>query len=296
MENPLVSIITITLNRADLIHRCIESIQKQTYSNFEHIIVDGNSTDNTEEVVKSYKDPRIKYIKLKERGPQLQMRAGADVATGKYVTFLDDDDEYLPTKIEKQVTFFESLPESIGLTYCWMTIYDTQTGKVLRIHKPEFRGDCGDITAAYQCISGTPTLMIRREIFEAVGGTFDDSIGLIMSDQELVARICQITKVDYLPESLIKIYENHNHARLTTNFYSEKLKRDILFRKHFLTKFHDVFERQPSLADEHYFNLCRDYFKLHQYRNGLKNYCLLLKCKPSIKQIIKPIIGVMLNR
>ena len=99
-----------------------------------------------------------------------------------------------------------------------------------------------------------------------------------------------------LPESLIKIYENHNHARLTTNFYSEKLKRDILFRKHFLTKFHEVFERQPSLADEHYFNLCRDYFKLHQYRNGLKNYCLLLKCKPSIKQIIKPIIGVMLNR
>ena len=69
MENPLVSIITITLNRADLIHRCIESIQKQTYSNFEHIIVDGNSTDNTEEVVKSYKDPRIKYIKLKVPKP-----------------------------------------------------------------------------------------------------------------------------------------------------------------------------------------------------------------------------------
>ena len=52
---PLVSIITNTLNRAALIHRCIESIQKQTYQNYEHIIVDGASDDNTEEVVKSYK-------------------------------------------------------------------------------------------------------------------------------------------------------------------------------------------------------------------------------------------------
>ena len=107
MTYPLVSIITITYNRCDLIHRCIESIQRQTYHNYEHIIVDGNSIDQTEDIVKSYNDSHIKYIKLNERGPQIQMKAGSLEAKGKYVTFLDDDDEYLPTKIEKQVALFE---------------------------------------------------------------------------------------------------------------------------------------------------------------------------------------------
>ena len=108
MSQPLVSIITITLNRADLIHRCIESIQRQTYTNYEHIIVDGNSDDNTEEVVLAYNDPHIRYIKLDRRGPEVQMRAGSSVAKGKYITLLDDDDEYLPEKLEKQVALFET--------------------------------------------------------------------------------------------------------------------------------------------------------------------------------------------
>lgn len=58
--NPLVSIITITYNRGDLIHRCIESIQRQTYDNYEHIIIDGNSTDNTKEIVESYNNSSLK--------------------------------------------------------------------------------------------------------------------------------------------------------------------------------------------------------------------------------------------
>ena len=102
MNYPLVSIITITYNRADLIHRCIESIQKQTYQNYEHIIVDGNSKDNTRDVVLGYKDAHIKYIKLPHNGASYQMKEGSKIAKGKYVTFLDDDDEYLPEKVEKQ--------------------------------------------------------------------------------------------------------------------------------------------------------------------------------------------------
>ena len=139
MAKPLVSIITITLNRCDLIHKCIESIQKQTYKNYEHIIVDGNSEDNTEAVVKAYNDPHIKYIKLSTRGPEVQMLAGSNMASGKYVTFLDDDDEYLPTKIEKQVELFEKEPAEVGLVYCWMTYYDTaNNNQPYFTHNPHF--------------------------------------------------------------------------------------------------------------------------------------------------------------
>ena len=71
-------------------------------------------------MVESYNDPHIHYVKLDRRGPQVQMRVGTDQAKGKYVTFLDDDDEYLPEKLEKQVNLFETLPDDIGVVYCWI--------------------------------------------------------------------------------------------------------------------------------------------------------------------------------
>ena len=82
--------------------RCIESIQRQTYQNYEHIISDGCSTDNTEELVRSYEDPHIKYIKV-EGGPVAQMREAFALSRGEYITFLDDDDEYRPEKLQKQL-------------------------------------------------------------------------------------------------------------------------------------------------------------------------------------------------
>ena len=64
MNAPLVSVITITRNRAKLIGRCIQSVLNQTYKNIEHIIVDGASTDETDDVVGSFKDERLRYFKL----------------------------------------------------------------------------------------------------------------------------------------------------------------------------------------------------------------------------------------
>lgn len=72
-NQPLVTIITNTKNRANLISRCIESIQKQTYQNYEHIVADGG-TDNTKQVVEAYNDPHIKYISVPVGGPVAQTR------------------------------------------------------------------------------------------------------------------------------------------------------------------------------------------------------------------------------
>ena len=90
-DQPLVTILTDTKNRASLISRCIESIQKQTYQNYEHIIADGGS-DNTEEIVRSYNDPRIKYVKVPTGGPVAQTKIAFEMSKGEFITFLDDDD------------------------------------------------------------------------------------------------------------------------------------------------------------------------------------------------------------
>lgn len=296
-EDPLVSIITITYNRADLIHRCIESIQKQTYRNYEHIIVDGSSTDYTKDVVNLYNDNHIKYLRLNEKGPQIQLRAGANIATGKYVTFLDDDDEYLPTKIEKQVDLFETLSENYGIVYCWMSYYNhDEPDIIIRVHKTELRGFVGNIAPSKPLISGTPTMLIRKNVFEEFGGTYNDSIGFIGSDWELCTRICQKYYVDYVPESLVKVYINHQHARLTNNFYSDKAKKGILFYNHFLNEFSSVFDKYPKSALYHYYNLCRCHSRLGQRKQAFKYYLLMCRIGISYTYKIKCLLCIIIGK
>lgn len=296
MKSPLVSIITITLNRADLIHRCIESIQNQTYRNYEHIIVDGNSEDNTEEVVRSYNDPHIRYIKLDHRGPEAQLRAGSSAAKGKYITFLDDDDEYLPTKIEKQVSLFETEPAKVGVVYCWMTYYDfNDPDTAISIFRNEVKGFVGDITPGYPIVSGTPTLMIRQNVLAEFGGTYNDSIGVVMSDWELIARITQKYEVDYVPESLVKVYINHGHQQLTQK-NEDKLNNLIQYHNHFLTTFADVFNRNPKEADRHYYELAVISGILRKRRNAWNYFKKYLKTKPRFVPSIKIIYYIIFGR
>lgn len=296
-KDSLISIITITYNRANIIHKCIESIQKQTYTNYEHIIVDGASTDNTEGVVKSYNDPHIKYIKLSERGPEIQMKTGTSIAQGKYITFLDDDDEYLPEKLAKQVALFETLPQEYGIVYCWMTYYDIKHPDTpIRIHKTELRGDVSEIAPSQPLISGTPTMMVRKELVDLEGGGYNDKIGIIGSDWEFMARICQHCKVDYVPESLVKVFVNHNHKRLSTDFYSDKCRKGIIFHNHFLTYFKKTFEKNPQYAKYHYWSLCRYHARLGERGKAYEYYKMLRKLNISIKDSLSLLIGIIIKR
>ena len=108
MSKDLVSIITPTYNCAKFIGATIESVLNQTYQNFEMIIVDDASKDNTEEVVKSFKDKRIKYIRLsKNSGPAVARNRAMEEAKGKYMAFLDSDDLWKREKLENQINFIK---------------------------------------------------------------------------------------------------------------------------------------------------------------------------------------------
>lgn len=106
----LVSIITPTYNCEKFISYTIESVIAQTYSNWEILIVDDYSSDNTAEIVEKYTkvDSRIKYIKLEENsGAAVARNKAIDSATGEYIAFLDSDDVWMPTKLEKQISFMK---------------------------------------------------------------------------------------------------------------------------------------------------------------------------------------------
>lgn len=107
--NELVSIITPSYNTAKFIGKTIESVQNQTYQNWEMIIVDDCSTDNTDEIVAGYmSDKRIKYIKNeKNSGAAVSRNRALREAKEKWIAFLDSDDLWMPMKLEKQIGFME---------------------------------------------------------------------------------------------------------------------------------------------------------------------------------------------
>lgn len=290
MEKPLVSIVTITRNRADLLERCIKSILAQTYTTFEHIIVDGNSTDNTDEVVASFADSRIRYIKLNENLPLRESkRIALDAAKGKYYCSLDDDDEYLPTKIEKQISLIESLPEDYGLVVCWMTYYDAKTGDVIRIHKPQVRGNVLENVVEVPTISGTPSFFCKFELYKEVFEDIRDTgVG---SDWATGVKFCERCKVDYVPESLVKVYVNHGHTRMTNadRYYADADKKMVKFHTYFLTTYAQVFAKYPDRGWYHYKGLVTYNLRLGNKSEVWKYYWKLIRYKPSVENFLMPI-------
>lgn len=106
--NDLVSIIMPSYNTAAYIKQSIESVLKQSYTNWELIIVDDCSSDNTDEVVKSINDVRVKYLKNeKNSGAALSRNRALREAKGRWIAFLDSDDLWMPEKLEKQIRFME---------------------------------------------------------------------------------------------------------------------------------------------------------------------------------------------
>lgn len=106
---PLVSIILTTYNRSKYLKKCIESVIAQTFTGWELIIIDDGSKDETFKVISGYckLNQNIRCIKHSNRGPALSRNSGILASTGKYITFLDSDDEYEPDHLEKRVAIME---------------------------------------------------------------------------------------------------------------------------------------------------------------------------------------------
>lgn len=280
-NKPLVSVVTITRNRGPLLKRCIGSVLSQTYENIEHIVVDGASDDNTDEVVASFHDGRLKFIKLETNWPVTPtMNYGISLAKGKYLTFLDSDDEYCPEKIEKQVALIETLPEEYGMVYCWMRYFDTKTGKMYRVHKPELRGMVRDdvIEKPTTSVTGLPSLLFRKDAYLAFGGEkSSDEIGAD-SDWEMCARFCQTWKVDFVPEPLVNVYVNHGFIQQTNPaYYSEYWKRRIKLSQYMLNEFKDNFKRCPRKQCAHYIRMSVFAFRAREYKDSIKYLLIYLR-------------------
>jgi glycosyltransferase involved in cell wall biosynthesis len=294
--NPLVSIIIPTRNRAKLLPRALKSILAQTYNNFECIVIDGQSTDNTKEVVAEINDARIKYqVQKVMKNGATATNEGIAEAKGKYIAFLDDDDEWLSGKLEKQVNYFEQLPEKIGLIYHWMDYYDSQTGVLLQEIHPALKGYIFPSVLADEAIGGTPTYLVRKSVFDKIGG-FDTNL-VFGDDGEFIRRVAKDYEIDFIPAVLAKIYINHEYIRqsdVSIDSYNDAINASLyIFNKYksdfnlfpkiksiFLTKLAWFYALNGDFIKYLYYSFYATYthpFSLGKYKRILRGLNLFIR-------------------
>lgn len=163
-----VSIIVAVYNGEKCINNCIDSILKQTFKNYEIVIVNDGSTDRTKEIIESFDSKNIKIIHLsKNCGVSYARNYGVDTALGEYIAILDADDLALPQRIEKQVKF---LDENKHIAMCGTSfMLESELcnyGNVLKpLNDEEIRKGI-----SWNCPIANTTLMIRKNVFIEVGG------------------------------------------------------------------------------------------------------------------------------
>ena len=246
---PTVSVVIPTFNRAHLITCAIKSILAQTYQDFEIIVVDDGSLDETEKSIQKCEDNRIKYIKhQKTKGPGAARNSGIDASSGDYIAFLDSDDEWLPTKLEKQVNLFKKDAEKTGLVYCGVELINQCNRIVIERWIPKNRGYVFEKNlSANFIVSGSSTVMVRRDVLKKTG-RFDESLPSC-EDWDLWIRIAKYCKFDFVPEILVNCFAHPQ--RISSNF-KKVIEGLTLFSKKYQK---EIDKQRNSIKAKHFFYL-----------------------------------------
>ena len=231
MKHKLVSAIITTHNRKDLLKRAIDSVFLQNYSNIELIVVDDASDDGTSGVCN---DKRIKYIfipKSESHGGNYARNLGIKASQGEYCAFLDDDDYWLPEKIEKQVELIEKM--NCGLVYCGRRKEILKDSGVVFQELLPHSSCCGVLKRKIlsTIVTTTSCILAKRQALVDVG-MFDEDL-FFWQEYELTIRLAQRTPFYYVNEPLtIYRVDTRDTQRLTNKYYEWKKAVKYIHDKH----------------------------------------------------------------
>lgn len=292
----MVSAIVTTYKREpNMVLRALDSILAQTYRNIEIIVVDDSPSDfSAREDVRTAVEMRqrdnseinIRYIAHeKNMGACVARNTGLEAAKGEYIAYLDDDDEWLPEKIEKQMEVMQKT--GVGLVYCGNMIQNDQTGLRTVAKKQYYRGKIFERLLFSNFIESTSYPLIRKESLEQVGG-FDPSMQAAQ-DYDVWLRIAERYEIDYVPEALV-LYHEHGGERITTN-----PQKKISGLKRINEKYADYLEKDRRLWWTRNLSVAYYYALAHEKKKAFSLWCkCMFKCPEkcsdnfiSLFQIIK---------
>ncbi|MCD4780907.1 MAG: glycosyltransferase [Candidatus Omnitrophica bacterium] len=258
-DQPLVSVIIPTRNRANMLKKSIQSALDQTYTHIEIIIVDDASTDRTHDIICEIKDPRIKYIKhQKTKGGSAARNTGIKMSQGDYIALIDDDDEWNPNKIALCLKKFNDVAPNVGIIYSGSETYERRGDKLLKRSLPAYKGDLTKPLRLGPTVCGLNSTLIKKECFEKIG-LFDESLKSCQ-DWDMWKRISQEYAFDYVNDILARI-----------NFHKSQISKDldavITGREQILKKYSEEYKYNPQDLIIHYKSLG----KLYSIKNDRSN-------------------------
>ncbi len=214
----MVSVIIPTYNRANVLGRSIKSVLNQSYQDFELIIVDDGSTDNTCRLVDTFNDPRIRYLRNNQRlGANGARNIGIQNSKGDYIAFQDSDDVWRSDKLEKQVNMFHEM-EDIDIIYS-RYMRHWQNGKNELVPNKNYTKNMlqEEIahTLAESNVIGTPTMIARKKCF-CECGMFDLELKRFQ-DWEINIVFVQHYKYGFIDDMLVDAYESDDSISNISN-------------------------------------------------------------------------------
>ncbi len=229
--NPIVSVVLPTYNRAPLLGRAIRSVLGQSYTNFELLVIDDGSTDETSNVVAGFRDRRIRYISLPHNtGAGAARNVGIRMATGKFLAFQDSDDEWLPSKLAKQMSAFERGSGRLGIVYSDMHRIHGD-GTATYFAAPSVTSDRLINTAVwfYQVGNlGVQSSVIKREYLDAAGH-FNENLPAL-EDLEMFIRLSRRCEFHLIQEPLVRYYDTQG---ISKDRYAGWLSRKLILKLYY---------------------------------------------------------------
>lgn len=265
---PTVSIIIPSYNYGRFIGRALNSVLSQSYQDYEIIIVDDASTDDTKDVVGKYNDPRIRYIVHPVNcGPSKARNTGIEASKGRYIAFLDSDDIWMPEKIESQIGLFQNGPDNLGVVYTNMKVCDETTSKTFSTHFFAYRGKVLQSLLEVNHV-GNSGVMIKKECF-AKAGLFDVSMRLC-EDWDMWIRVACFDQFDCIEQPLFTLFTHSSNS-------SANLKQMISGRETLLQKHAALYRRYPKIHSLQYYILGIQCFREGLMARGRKHFLRALK-------------------
>lgn len=263
-----VSVIIPTYNRADLLPMTVESVFAQTYKNYEIIIVDDGSTDNTKEIVEPYlSKSNIRYFYQENRKQASARNNGIRNSEGEYIAFLDSDDLWHPEKLDLQVKVLEEHPE-VGLVYSNQSLLQEDSSKD-EVRYPPGVLKSGNIfkdllIRKFYC--STSGLLVRKSVLDDVG-FFDESLRNALEDWELSLRISKKYKAFCVDKPLFK---RRLHVEVLDNYFEVRINN----HQNILKKYLDDSALSKSFINYVWgkanYSWSRKYFERHYYNKAFK--------------------------
>lgn len=265
--SPRVSVIIPAYNSARFLPRALASVFAQTRNDYEIVVVDDGSTDNTPELAASYGN-RIRYFRQENGGAASARNAGAGEARGELLAFLDADDEWMPDKLEAQVAFMDVHP---GAAMSFTDMSHCESGRKVHdsyLHERGYRHVSGGRifrNLLCECFIFTPTVIIRREAFLRAG-LFDVSLRTC-EDVDLWLRVADAGEIGFIDRPLAV---RHDHSSNTTKNTDSYLKYPIVM----FTRIHET-HADPEVRAITRSRLGRMHFDLgyHQFSTGRMAQC-----------------------